>query len=119
MIKKLLLLVSLVLLVSGNFILYHQDSCENGNGKSCWYVGDAYEYGKSGVRQDYTKAKYYCEKGCELNEGFSCGLLGILYERGKGVRQNKSKAKYYFRKSCNLKVQLGCKDYHRLNSQGY
>ncbi|GAA9286418.1 hypothetical protein HpHA233_05410 [Helicobacter pylori] len=33
-------------------------------------------------KQDFSKARKYFEKACDLNNGRGCGALGVLYEDG-------------------------------------
>ncbi|WP_193808721.1 tetratricopeptide repeat protein [Helicobacter pylori] len=59
-------------------------------------------------RQDFSKAKEYFEKACDLNDGGGCGALGVLYENGRGVEKNLTKAAYFYSKACELKEGDGC-----------
>ncbi|WQS28271.1 sel1 repeat family protein [Helicobacter pylori] len=59
-------------------------------------------------KQDFSKAKKYFEKACELKDGRGCGILGWIYEDGKGVEKNLTKAAQFFSKACDLKDGLGC-----------
>ncbi|GAA7921487.1 hypothetical protein HpMS258_01180 [Helicobacter pylori] len=59
-------------------------------------------------KQDFSKAKEYFEKACELNNGGGCGALGDLYDDGKGVEKNSKKASQYFSKACELNNGWGC-----------
>ncbi len=42
---------------------------------------------KSYEKQDFSKAKGYFEKACDLNNGGGCGALGALYNDGEGVEK--------------------------------
>jgi len=48
------------------------------------------------------------KKACDLNDGFVCSRLGVLYMNGEGVKKNESKAKRYYRKACSLNDKTGC-----------
>ncbi|GAA7622409.1 hypothetical protein HpBhutan227_12440 [Helicobacter pylori] len=37
---------------------------------------------KSYEKQDFSKAKGYFEKACDLNNGRGCSFLGVLYQNG-------------------------------------
>ena len=67
----------------------------------------------------YTEAAPYCEKACNLDDGWGCAKLGFLYDEGQGVKRNYQQAKTYFGKACDLGFQLGCDYYRKLNEQGY
>ena len=41
------------------------------------------------VMQQYSDAKYYYEKACNLNSGLRCSSLGVLYYYGYGVKQDR------------------------------
>lgn len=57
-------------------------------------------------KQDFSKARKYFEKACELKDGGGCGALGHLY--GKGVEKNLIKATQYASKACDLNNGSGC-----------
>ena len=72
-------------------------------------------YNGLGVRKDYSKAKIYSEKACKLDDGYGCGILGVIYQLGQGVIQDKTLAKLYYKKSCDLGVKKSCDLYRTLN----
>ncbi len=60
-------------------------------------------------KQDFSKARKYFEKACDLKYGGGCGALGDLhYYNGKGVEKNLTKATQYFSKACKLGNQKAC-----------
>ncbi len=59
-------------------------------------------------KQDFSKAKEYFEKACELNDGGGCVGLGFLYGSGDGVKQDSKKALALFEKACDLNNGRGC-----------
>ncbi len=63
---------------------------------------------KSYEKQDFSKAKGYFEKACDLNNGGGCSNLGVLYQNGQGVEKNLTKAAYFYSKACELKEGDGC-----------
>ncbi|WP_231210648.1 tetratricopeptide repeat protein [Helicobacter pylori] len=63
---------------------------------------------KSYEKQDFSKAKGYFEKACDLNNGGGCGALGGLYQNGQGVEKDLIKAAYLYSKACELKDGDGC-----------
>ncbi|GAA9437071.1 hypothetical protein HpHA286_21820 [Helicobacter pylori] len=63
---------------------------------------------KSYEKQDFSKARKYFEKACELKEGNGCGALGALYYNGDGVEQDSKKAAALFEKACKLGNQKAC-----------
>ncbi|ACX98952.1 hypothetical protein HPKB_0343 [Helicobacter pylori 52] len=58
-------------------------------------------------KQDFTQAKKYFEKACELNNSGGCDSLGMLYENDQGVEKNLIKAAYFYSKACDLNNGLG------------
>ncbi|GAA8926925.1 hypothetical protein SLK231_01090 [Helicobacter pylori] len=59
-------------------------------------------------KQDFSKAKGYFEKACDLNNSFGCSALGMLYEYGQGVEKNLTKAAQFYSKACKLGLQEAC-----------
>ncbi len=70
----------------------------------CVYSNDNYfDLGKEQHKQgNYSKAKQYYEKACELDIKEACGILGLLYFDGDGVKQDRTQAVNYFKKACEL-----------------
>ncbi|GAA7302042.1 hypothetical protein HpM042_01250 [Helicobacter pylori] len=58
-------------------------------------------------KQDFSKAKGYFEKACDLNNGGGCSALGDLYD-GEGVEKNLTKAAQFYSKACKLGSQKAC-----------
>ncbi|WP_269203557.1 tetratricopeptide repeat protein [Helicobacter pylori] len=44
-------------------------------------------------KQDFSKARKYFEKACDLNISGGCGALGVLYDDGEGVEKNSKKSR--------------------------
>ncbi|GAA8936868.1 hypothetical protein HpEKB20_07440 [Helicobacter pylori] len=63
---------------------------------------------KSYEKQDFSKARKYFEKACDLNNGGGCNGLGVLYKDGQGVEKNLTKAAYLYSRACELKEGDGC-----------
>ncbi|GAA8729800.1 hypothetical protein HpBT353_01170 [Helicobacter pylori] len=59
-------------------------------------------------KQDFSKARKYFEKACDLNNGGGCSNLGVLYQNGQGVEKNLTKAAQFYSKACELKEGDGC-----------
>ncbi|MGN8445902.1 tetratricopeptide repeat protein [Helicobacter pylori] len=59
-------------------------------------------------KQDFSKARKYFEKACDLNNGGGCGALGMLYENGQGVEKDLTKASYFYSKACELGDRKAC-----------
>ncbi|WP_154461376.1 tetratricopeptide repeat protein [Helicobacter pylori] len=57
---------------------------------------------KSYDKQDFSKARKYFEKACDLNNGRGCSSLGSLYKDGQGVEKNLTKAAYFYSKACEM-----------------
>lgn len=77
---------------------YGDKACMLNDAHSCFVLGADYK-----SKEDFAKAKYYWEKGCdELNNADSCSALGLLYEEGLGVKQDIKKTMIYYSKACEL-----------------
>ncbi|GAA9685250.1 hypothetical protein VH58_02080 [Helicobacter pylori] len=63
---------------------------------------------KSYEKQDFSKARKYFEKACDLNNGWGCSFLGVLYYNGDGVKQDSKKAVALFEKACKLGYKKAC-----------
>ncbi|MGT0074918.1 sel1 repeat family protein [Helicobacter pylori] len=63
---------------------------------------------KSYEKQDFSKARKYFEKACDLNNGGGCNGLGVLYKDGQGVEKNLTKAAQFHSKACDLNNGRGC-----------
>ncbi|WP_154466089.1 tetratricopeptide repeat protein [Helicobacter pylori] len=63
---------------------------------------------KSYEKQDFSKARKYFEKACDLNNGRGCSNLGVLYQNGQGVEKDLTKAAYLYSRACELKDGWGC-----------
>ncbi|GAA8163085.1 hypothetical protein HpBT125_09530 [Helicobacter pylori] len=59
-------------------------------------------------KQDFSKARKYFEKACDLNNGRGCNDLGVLYRDGQRVEKDLIKAAYFYSKACELKESFGC-----------
>ncbi len=69
-------------------------------------------------KQDFSKARKYFEKACDLNISGGCGALGVLYYNGEGVEKNLIKAVHFYSKACDLKDGMGCKNLGALYYNG-
>ncbi len=69
-------------------------------------------------KQDFSKARKYFEKACDLKDSRGCGVLGLLYENGEGVEKNLTKATQFYSKACDLKDGRGCDELGRLYYYG-
>ncbi len=56
-------------------------------------------------KQDFSKARKYFEKACDLKYGGGCGALGDLYD---DVEKNLIKAAQFYSKACKLGFQKTC-----------
>ncbi|MCL1602459.1 sel1 repeat family protein [Succinatimonas hippei] len=62
-----------------------------------------------------SKAVLFAQKGCELNDGYGCFLLGNFFWDGFGVEtQDNWKAAELYEKACQLNNSSGCIELGRL-----
>lgn len=85
---------------------------------------DAFDSGVIALEKgDYQKAKEFFSKACDGKNTHGCGMLGIMYEKGRGVKQNFSKAKEFYGKACDDEgdefCNLCCDNYKKLSEAGY
>ncbi|GAA7921387.1 hypothetical protein HpBT060_01250 [Helicobacter pylori] len=59
-------------------------------------------------KQDFSKARKYFEKACDLNISGGCSNLGALYYNGEVVEKDLIKAAYLYSRACELKEGDGC-----------
>ncbi|BAW65382.1 cysteine-rich protein H [Helicobacter pylori] len=58
---------------------------------------------KNYEKQDFSKARKYFEKACDLNIGRGCNGLGVLY-----LEKDSKKATALFEKACKLGYKKAC-----------
>lgn len=94
---------------------YFAKACEYNNLDGCIFAG----HGSLLDNEDYSKAKEFFLKSCEIEKtsnnkepeifrGRGCRDLAKLYEEGKGVEQNYSLAADYYKQSCDLGNKNAC-----------
>ena len=83
--------------------------CNHNNTKACTVLAKKYYDGNS-VKKDLALVNDLLQKGCNLNDGPSCSMLGLLYSKGDGISQNQNKAiaKNLLKKGCDLNVGISC-----------
>ncbi len=86
--------------------------CDGGNVDSCLILVQGF------MEEDNTDEAYkYAQKGCNMNSGIACGVIGILIvstnaEQAKNMKDAKAaltKACKYFEKGCKLEDATSCK----------
>ncbi len=79
---------------------YMIKAADQGDTKSQFYTGMAYEFPKSyGCRQDYGKAYHYYKLAADKGDGNALNNLGCLYQYGYGVGRDYEKAKELYQKA--------------------
>ena len=82
---------------------------DNKDSANCANAEDCFEKGViARDAGDFTKAKEYFGKACDMGFARSCRSLGYLYENGLGVRQDYAKARELYLKACNANDSVGC-----------
>ena len=74
------------------------------SGKTCFYLGDKYENGKSGMKKDLKKAAKFYEKSCDYGYGQGCGYLGWLFKKDMLYKESA----HYYRLACDQGYAKGC-----------
>lgn len=103
----LFLIISSLMLNAGHLEKNKKD-CVKGSADACSAVGYLYQEGILGVSKNYSKAKKYYKKACEMDANWGCRNLGEMYYKGTGVRQDYYKAKELYLKSCNAGNDYCC-----------
>jgi TPR repeat protein len=113
--KKTLLSTILLILVSislGATVLEKSKKvCSEGNATICTALGLAYQKGLKGVNVNLSTARYYLTEACNLNSGFGCYALGLLYIKDNNIEQNMIKGVDILNKSCKIGYTKGCKHF--------
>lgn len=99
--KKIAIILILIQILFANSF---KDKCDNGDMKSCAVLGvEHFENGK------YSKAIELFKKSCDSKiNAPTCGLLGVIYEEGRGVDVDLKKATHYYSKGCDLNYTKSC-----------
>ncbi len=58
--------------------------------------------------EKYSQALSYANQACDMDEGRSCRLLGLLYIQGLGVRQSDKTSYEFMLKGCKLQDNTSC-----------
>ena len=112
--KKLMILVSLVLLASGMNVKKLKKECDNGNGKNCYELSQQ-------KNMSVETREYYLDKSCKLDYVKSCFLLGIVnnFSCMFGYKDSCKSSLEYFEKGCKLNDGFCCKESGKFYFQDY
>ncbi len=97
----------LVRLVSDTHGDAFRQSCERGDGESCFLLGSLYHAGR-GVPQDYTPAIDLFRRSCSSGWYRGCGGLGECYRAGTGTPKDPAQAIGNFDKACRFGIAASC-----------
>jgi len=75
------------------------NSCDKGDGISCFFLGTVLHLGK-GITKDDERAITVFEESCKDGYVRACGVLGEMYLTGQGTPVNTGKALSNFDRSC-------------------
>jgi TPR repeat protein/serine/threonine protein kinase len=84
-----------------------ESSCDGGEIKACYELGNLYEYG-NGVTQDLGKARLLYQKICDGGDVSACINVAQFYEDGEGVTQDYGQAMKLFLKACEGGKMAAC-----------
>lgn len=90
-------------------IIEMKKQCTNGVARACSGLGAKY-YTGTHVTKSISEAEKYAKKGCDLKNGESCSIYGVIQE-DKG---NTAYALSFYKVSCGLKFENGCQLYEEL-----
>jgi TPR repeat protein len=102
--KKSLIIVSVLTILIGIGSYFKYDifvwfCMEEGNSAACLLVGKDEERA-----ENYTKAKYYYKKSCDMDYIIACDRLGNLHAK----QGNHTASDKFFKKSCKLRNESPC-----------
>ena len=83
---------------------YLLKSCSSSFGPGCQKIGAGYYRGLFGFEKDMSKSMSFFEKGCELDDAYSCFFSSRQYVAGNA--KNKEKAMFFLVKACMLNKKL-------------
>ena len=89
------------------FLLYEK-ACNENKAASCTKLGGAFQHGRLGLRQDYSKAVQLYIKACEGGDAAGCANLGLMYQYGKGVTKDANRSKTLYRRACLTGYKTAC-----------
>ena len=72
---------------------------KKGDPAAQYTVGESYQYGNNGAKQDFAQAKDWLTKSAEKGNVDAKYGLGVAYEFGQGVPQNYTKAADWYEKA--------------------
>ena len=98
--KIVAILLIFIQILSANSL---KEKCNSGDTKSCTLLG--LEYFKVGK---YSKAIKLLKISCNNNMAETCGLLGSIYDEGRGVDVDLDKSIYFYQKGCDLNYTKSC-----------
>jgi hypothetical protein len=75
------------------------DSAIEGNAKQEYEIGQHFEYGSQGERQDYAQAATWYKKAVSHGSAAAAFSLGNFYTDGLGVQKNDAEAAQWYRKA--------------------
>ena len=73
----------------------------DGDGESCYYVGNMYNHGY-GVEENPWQAAYWYELAASHGSANGCYQMGWFYEDGRGVEQDYTRAVEYYEAAADL-----------------
>lgn len=75
--------------------------CSAGIMESCFDLGNLYQRGEGGVKQDSKKAYEFKTKACDGGYKDACFSLGVLFQGGFGVKQDEKIARQFLLRFCD------------------
>lgn len=90
-------------------ISYYEKACKLGDSSSCGSASVMFFIDKNNLDKDPKRIQEMAKlahKGCELNDGAACFVVGILFET---VGNEPQAAMHTLKKSCVLNYEAGCK----------
>ncbi|MCU7960137.1 MAG: sel1 repeat family protein [gamma proteobacterium symbiont of Bathyaustriella thionipta] len=93
---------------------WYRKAAELGNARAQHQIGNAYYFGRLGLKKDYIKAHAWIEKSAQQNYSPALSLLSGMYAVGQGVKQDRKKAEQLKALAKKYSGQLAEKDMAQL-----
>lgn len=94
-------------------------SANQGYADAQFSLAKDYLIGWSAAPEDAIKSFEWATRAALQDHIMAQNWLGMLYDKGLGTQKNKTMAKEWYGRACSNDIKNYCRDYERLESEGY